>query len=74
MTDKDRNNIHVQMQYSTNKQASVGEDIKCPICGKVFTKKQYSQAFCCIECKNDYWNLKRGKQQTEIKYTSNVIG
>jgi hypothetical protein len=45
-------------QYQANKQAKVGEEIICPVCGKHFTKKQYSQAFCCGECKDRFWNRK----------------
>lgn len=65
----------IDRQYANNKSALTGEDIKCPVCGKIFTKKQYSQAFCSTQCKDDYWNLKRGKQVDEnVKYSSNVIG
>ena len=47
-----------QQQYKANKSAKVGEMITCPICGEVFKKKQYSQAFCCGQCKDAYWNAK----------------
>lgn len=47
-----------QHQYKTNKAAKVGEMITCSVCGDVFKKKQYSQAFCCGQCKDTYWNAK----------------
>lgn len=47
-----------QAAYLANKQAKVGENITCPVCGSAFTKKQYSQAFCCGKCKDTYWNAK----------------
>lgn len=47
-----------QKQYKENKAAKVGTVIKCTVCGEEFTKKQYSQAFCCGQCKDAYWNAK----------------
>ena len=47
-----------QQAYKQNKLAKVGETIVCPICGETFKKKQYSQAFCCGQCKDTYWNAK----------------
>lgn len=46
-------------QYKANKEAKVGETIICPVCGRAFVKKQYSQAFCDSTCKDNFWN-KRG--------------
>lgn len=46
-------------QYKANKEAKVGETIICPVCGRAFVKKQYSQAFCDSACKDNFWN-KRG--------------
>lgn len=43
-------------RYKMNKNAKCGEMIICPICGKEFKKKQYSQAFCCSTCKDKYHN------------------
>ena len=43
-------------KYEENKAAKVGTEIICPTCGKPFAKKQYSQAFCCLQCKDKYWN------------------
>lgn len=69
-----KENTNIENQYMNNKSADTGEDIRCPMCGKVFTKKQYSQAFCSTHCKDDYWNLKRGKKEpVEVKYSSNVV-
>lgn len=53
------------IRYEENKAAKVGEIIVCPICGKEFTKKQYSQAFCCSSCKDEYWNGKKKGKRTE---------
>ena len=46
--------------YNANKSAKVGETITCPICGKTFVKKQYSQAFDSLKCKNTYWDETKG--------------
>lgn len=45
--------------YDLNKSAKVGEKIKCCNCGNEFEKKQYSQVFCKISCKDHYWNKKK---------------
>lgn len=50
-------------QYKANKQAKVGEVIVCPICGKKFVKKQYSQAFCGADCKDKFWNAKKDRHR-----------
>lgn len=42
--------------YRLNKEASVGETIECPVCHTKFTKRQYSQAFCCGHCKDRFHN------------------
>lgn len=47
-----------KQQYLSNKAARVGSIITCPVCGELFTKKQYSQAFCCPYCKDTFWNNK----------------
>jgi len=47
-----------QQLYQTNKAAKVGTMITCPVCGDEFKKRQYSQAFCCGQCKDTYWNAK----------------
>ena len=49
-------NYSVKDRYLKTKESKTGETIKCPICGKVFIKKHYAQAFCCKECKDRYWN------------------
>ena len=46
-------------RYDLNKQASVGDELVCPVCGNKFTKKSYQQAFCSTFCKDKYWNQKR---------------
>ena len=47
-----------KQRYLDNKKAKCGEVIICPICGEEFKKKQYSQAFCCTQCKDKYHNDK----------------
>lgn len=47
-----------QHQYLANKAAKTGDMITCPVCGEVFKKRQYSQVFCCGQCKDAYWNAK----------------
>ena len=46
-------------RYDINKQAKVGEEIICPVCGSHFVKRSYQQAFCCILCKDKYNNQRR---------------
>lgn len=52
-----------QKAYLTNKTAKVGDMITCPVCGEVFKKRQYSQAFCCRTCKDSYWNNKKDRHR-----------
>jgi ribosomal protein L37AE/L43A len=49
----------MKARYKANKQAKVKEKIICPVCGKEFVKQQYSQAFCCTVCKDDYHNARK---------------
>lgn len=42
--------------YKLNKEAKTGEIIECPVCHRKFVKRQYSQAFCCTNCKDKFWN------------------
>lgn len=42
--------------YRKNKEAQVGEEIVCPVCNTRFKKRQYSQAFCCLHCKDKFHN------------------
>lgn len=44
--------------YRINKEAKVGETIECPVCHTKFTKRQYSQAFCCGQCKDKFHNMR----------------
>ena len=48
----------IELTYEASKQAKTGTIITCPMCRKQFKKKQYSQAFCCIACKDAYWDRK----------------
>ena len=56
--------------YLENKKKKVGETCICPICGEEFVKKQYSQAFCCGQCKDKYWNDKKDRH-SDINYHKN---
>lgn len=42
--------------YRDNKASAVGKSIICPVCGKIFPKRQYSQAFCSGACKDAFHN------------------
>lgn len=57
-----------QNLYLHNKDAKTGETITCPICGEVFIKKQYAQAFCCKECKDSYWNASKPDRHKDKNY------
>lgn len=57
--DKTAEGQAMKAQYKSNKNAKVKDAIPCPVCGKVFVKKQYAQAFCCVACKDDYHNKRR---------------
>lgn len=49
--------------YLLNKTKKVYDICICPICGKEFIKKQYSQSFCSNGCKVKYHNNKqKGKR------------
>ena len=50
-----------KLQYEANKNAKVGTEIACPICGTKFVKRQYAQAFCDTKCKDAFWNAKRDR-------------
>lgn len=56
-----------QQRYKANKEAKCGTEISCAVCGKTFIKKQYSQAFCCLQCKDTYWNAK-GDRHSDPNY------
>lgn len=57
-----------QLQYLTNKETKVGNEIICPICGTHFIKKQWQQAFCTNTCKNEYWNAKGDRHKDKNYY------
>lgn len=50
--------------YLENKSKKTGETCICPVCGSAFTKRQWSQAFCCKECKDKYWNDKGDRHRS----------
>ena len=56
--------------YSKNKEAKCGETIECPVCHKMFVKKQWQQAFCCTQHKDKYWNQK-GDRHKDPNYYRN---
>ena len=49
-----------KVTYEKAKAAKVGDKIMCAVCGKIFVKKTYNQAFCRSKgkanCKDRYWN------------------
>jgi len=57
--------------YKINKQKKVGATIECPVCHKKFLKKQYSQAFCCIRCKDKFHNRVDGDRHKYSDYNCN---
>lgn len=62
-----KRNMEINSRNSTylqNKKSKVGLMITCPVCGKRFFKKQYSQAFCSLHCKDSFWNAnQKNKRQ-----------
>lgn len=46
--------------YRFNKESKVGKVIECPVCHCTFRKIQYSQAFCCMSCKDKFHNRHDG--------------
>ena len=54
--------------YKLAKQAKVGESIQCAHCGKVITKTQWAQAFCCPACKDSFWNKKGDRHKNKRYY------
>lgn len=60
--------------YHDNKKAAVGSEIECPVCHKKFKKVQYSQSFCCGECKDRFWNANRGKVKPSEKVALKMEG
>lgn len=54
--------------YKNNKRAKVGDMMECPVCHTKFIKKQYSQAFCCIHCKDKFHNKHDGDRHSVYKY------
>ncbi len=42
-----------------NGDAKMGEELRCPMCGKRFVKKSYQQKFCTKVCKINYHNKRQ---------------
>jgi hypothetical protein len=42
--------------YEINKRKKVGDKMNCAVCKKEVVKKSYQAKFCCIKCKDQYWN------------------
>lgn len=42
-----------------NGSAKMGEELRCPMCGKRFIKKSYQQKFCTKGCKITYHNKRQ---------------
>ena len=53
--------------YKDNKAAQVGADIICPVCGRIFRKVQYSQAFCSGTCKDAFHNAQGDRHNAPRK-------
>lgn len=50
----------LQTRYRFVESAKVGEDVECPSCRTIFTKKRSQQRFCTskpgTQCKDYFWN------------------
>ena len=64
--------MKVNDRYLLNKSLKVKADCVCPICGQHFTKRQYSQAFCCSTCKDTYWNARRPMSKARERYLNRL--
>lgn len=58
---------NINRVYRDNKAAKVGADIICPVCGKIFQKRQYSQAFCSGACKDAFHNAQGDRHNAPRK-------
>lgn len=56
---KPKLNNSIEAPKARNEKAKIGEECKCPMCGKKFIKKSYQQKFCKIKCKNNYHNKRQ---------------
>lgn len=54
-----------QITYELNKTLKVNDECTCPVCGDKFVKKQWQQAFCSNDCKNNYWNNKKDRHSKD---------
>jgi len=50
--------------------------MKCKNCKKEFIYRRKWQVFCCLKCRNNYWNRKKqinnGEKNNEIKEKEEV--
>ncbi|MCX4279337.1 hypothetical protein [Muribaculum sp.] len=44
---------------ANNGAAKMGEELRCPMCGRKFVKKSYQQKFCTNNCKVKYHNKRQ---------------
>ncbi len=58
---------NINKVYRDNKAAAVGKSIICPVCGKIFQKRQYSQAFCSGACKDAFHNAQGDRHNAPRK-------
>jgi len=58
---------NINKVYKDNKAAAVGASIICPVCGKIFQKRQYSQAFCSGACKDAFHNAQGDRHNAPRK-------
>jgi hypothetical protein len=59
---------NIKYHYDANRAASVGETVKCPVCGTPFIKTTYHKVFCSNQktvkhgsCKDKYNNMVTGR-------------
>lgn len=60
--------------YKTNKEAKVHTIIECPVCHTKFEKIQWSQAFCCTQCKDKFHNMRNpDRHRYSYDYSYDVL-
>lgn len=41
-----------------NKSRQRGEEIICPVCGDIVTKKSTAQVYCTEQCRHNFWDIR----------------
>lgn len=52
--------------YEEAKRGVVGSTITCPSCNGKHIKTTYHKVFCCIRCKDFYWNFTDEKRRYRL--------